>query len=84
MTLPITRDSRLEGVITIGDIANSYMNVYDSAILSAARTQYENIRETLEGLWVVGDKNVNFDQGKVLVAAANPVCWSPILKSMIW
>ena len=72
VTLPITRDSRLEGVITIGDIANSYMNVYDSAILSAARTQYENIRETLEGIVVVGDKNRYFDQGKVLVAAANP------------
>ncbi len=72
VTLPITRDNRLEGLITIGDIANSYMNVYDSAILSAARTQFVNIRETLEGAVVVGDERNYFDRGKVLVAAANP------------
>ena len=72
VTLPITRDNRLEGLITIGDIANSYMNVYDSAILSAACTQFVNIKETLEGVVVVGDEKNYFDQGKVLVAAANP------------
>ena len=72
VTLPITRDNHLEGLITIGDIANSYMNVYDSAILSAACTQYVNIKETLEGIVIVGDENAYFDKGKVLVAAANP------------
>ncbi len=72
VTLPITRDNHLEGLITIGDIANSYMNVYDSAILSAACTQYSNIKETLEGVVVVGDETQYFNQGKVLVAAANP------------
>ncbi|MCI8550941.1 MAG: putative manganese-dependent inorganic diphosphatase [Lachnospiraceae bacterium] len=72
VTLPITQNNRLEGLITIGDIANSYMNVYDSAILSAARTQYVNIKETLEGNVVVGDEKAYFDKGKVLVAAANP------------
>lgn len=72
VTLPITRNNRLEGLITIGDIANSYMNVYDSAILSAARTQFINIKETLEGSVIVGDEKEYFDQGKVLVAAANP------------
>ena len=29
-TLPITRDGMLEGVITKGDIAKSYMDVYDA------------------------------------------------------
>ena len=72
VTLPITKDNYLEGLITIGDIANSYMNVYDSAILSAANTQYMNIKETLEGVVIVGDEKNYFSQGKVLVAAANP------------
>ena len=58
--------------ITVGDITRSYMNVYDSSILSKACTQYSNILETLEGALVVGDENAYFDQGKVLVAAANP------------
>ena len=48
------------------------MNVYDSAILSAANTQYMNIKETLEGVVIVGDEKNYFSQGKVLVAAANP------------
>ena len=30
-TLPVTRDSKLEGLITIGDIATSYMDVYMTA-----------------------------------------------------
>lgn len=73
VTLPaVTEDNTLEGLITVGDITRSYMNVYDSSILSKACTQYSNILETLEGALVVGDENAYFDQGKVLVAAANP------------
>ena len=72
-TLPIVQEGNtLEGLITISDIAKSYMDVYDNAILSTARTQYKNILETLEGAMVVGDENDYFDQGKVLIAAANP------------
>ena len=62
----------MEGLITVGDITNSYMNVYDSSILSKAKTQYSNIIETLEGALVVGDETEYFHEGKVLVAAANP------------
>ena len=48
VTLPaVTEDGILEGLITVGDIAQSYMNVYDSSILSKANTQYSNIVETL-------------------------------------
>ena len=58
--------------ITVGDITRSYMNVYDSTILSKAKTRYSNIVETLEGELIVGDKKGYFDRGKVLIAAANP------------
>lgn len=72
-TLPAVSESGvLEGLITVGDITKSYMNVLDSSILSKAHTQYKNILETLEGAMVVGDENDYFDQGKVLIAAANP------------
>ena len=37
-TLPVTRGEKLEGLITIGDIATSYMEVYDNNILATART----------------------------------------------
>lgn len=73
VTLPcVTEEGLLEGVITIGDIAKSYMNLYDSSIISKACTKYANILDTLEGSMVVGDSEAYFDQGKVLIAAANP------------
>lgn len=73
VTLPAVTDKNiLEGLITVGDITRSYMNVYDSSILSKACTQYANIIETLEGAIFVGDEKEYFDKGKVLIAAANP------------
>lgn len=72
-TLPITKENKvLEGVITSNDITKSYMDVYDSAILSEARTQYKNIMETLDGEMIIGNPHGYFVKGKVLVAAANP------------
>ncbi len=72
VTLPITKQKKLEGLITIGDIATSYMDVYDSRILARAKTSYQNIVETLDGSVVVGDPDAYFTEGKVLIAAANP------------
>ena len=71
-TLPITRNNRLEGLITIGDIATSYMEVYDSRILATARTQYRNIVGTLDGTLVTGNEHGYFLNGKVLIAASSP------------
>ena len=72
VTLPITEGEKLKGLITIGDIAKSYMDVYESTILGVAKTQYANIIETIDGHMSVGDENAYVDKGKVLVAAANP------------
>ena len=73
VTIPAVReDGSLEGLITVGDITKTYMNIYDSSILSKANTSYANIIETLEASLIVGDENGYFDSGKVLVAAANP------------
>lgn len=72
VTLPITKQNRLEGVITIQDIATSYMDVYDSRILSTAHTKYSNIVETLDATMIVGNEEEYFVDGKVLIAAANP------------
>lgn len=68
----VTDSGLLEGLITVGDLTKSYMNVYDSSILSKAHTQYSNIVETLEGVMLLGDEHDFFAEGKVLIAAANP------------
>lgn len=72
VTLPITEGDKLKGLITIGDIAQSYMEAYESTILGQAKTQYANIIETIDGEMIVGDELAYVDKGKVLVAAANP------------
>ena len=73
MTLPITTgDGRLAGLITIGDIATAYMDVYDNCILSTSQTSYRNIMETLEATMLAGDENATYSKGEVIIAAANP------------
>lgn len=73
VTLPVlVNGNTLEGVITIGDIAKSYMDIYDSEILSKANTTFKNIVETLNGEMVTGDIDDYLKEGKVLIAAANP------------
>ena len=72
VTLPITDNQRLQGLITMSDIANAYMDVYDNCILSVAGTPYKNILETLDAELLLGDKNALYDRGEVVIAAANP------------
>jgi manganese-dependent inorganic pyrophosphatase len=72
VTLPVIKDKKLTGIITIGDIATAYMDVYDNRILSRAKTSYRNILETLDATMIVGDENGYFDDGDVVIATANP------------
>ena len=72
VTLPVVNDrNKLEGLIVTGDIAKSYMDVYDSAALSTARTQYKNIIETLAGTVITGNDHGYFVKGKVIVATGS-------------
>lgn len=71
-TLPITEDKKLQGLITVSDIATAYMDVYDNKILSTSNTSYRNILDTLDGTMLIGDENDYFDEGEVIIAAANP------------
>lgn len=73
VTLPIrNQDGVLEGLLTIGDVAETYMSTTDSYLLSNARTQYKKIAETIEGMVLEGNEHGYFVEGKVLVGTANP------------
>lgn len=73
VTLPVVNDENiLKGLITIQDIATSYMQELSASILSDAKTPYKNIVETLDAKMIVGDIDACFDKGKVIIAAANP------------
>lgn len=71
-TLPIVKDDELVGVVSTGDIAKSYMDVYDNEILSKARTQYRNIIKTLDGTMITGNEHGYFMRGKVAIGASSP------------
>ena len=71
-TIAVTDGPNLEGIITTGDIATSYMDEYDSHILANARTQYQNIINTVDGTIVTGNPHAYFVKGKVVVAASSP------------
>ena len=71
-TIPVLKDEELVGVISTGDIATSYMDVYDNRVLSAAKTQYRNIIKTLDGTLVTGNEHGHFTKGKVAIGASNP------------
>lgn len=75
-TMPVIRDGKLEGVITIGDIAKTYMDVYDSTILSKARTQYRNIARAVEGEVLTGNEHSYLLDGKVVIAASSRILMS--------
>lgn len=73
VTLPIAKeDGQLEGLITTGDIAKSYMDAHDNYFLSNARTQYRSIANTVEGTVVTGNSHGYFVKGKVVIGAAHP------------
>ena len=73
MTLPVCNEKGvLEGLITITDIAQTYMDTQDSYLLSNARTQYRRIAETIDGVVIEGNEHGYFVKGKVLVCTARP------------
>lgn len=72
-TLPImTEDGALEGIITVTDIANYYMDSYTKTIMSEARTKFYDIAETINGTVVVGNEHAYFTKGKVFIGASTP------------
>ena len=70
--LPIQGDNKeLKGVITIGDIARTYLDASDSYLLSHSRTQYKKIAQTLGGEVITGNEHGYFVEGKILVGSAS-------------
>ncbi len=69
-TLVITEGEGLQGLITVKDIANANMAIFDKDQISRAKTPYKNILETLKGKMIVGDKNARVEKGKLAVGTS--------------
>lgn len=72
VTLPVTNEGKLEGIITIKDIVNAYMEVYDESILALSKTPYSNLIETIDGELIIGNPDDVITSGRILVGAGNP------------
>lgn len=70
--LPIEGEGgELKGLITVGDIARTYLDASDCFLLSDSRTQYKKIAETLCGELITGNEHGYFVEGKILVGTAS-------------
>ena len=70
-TLCVTRHGRLEGIITMEDIAMSCMDTMNHRILAEAHTKFRKMEETIGGQVVAGNAEAYYTKGKVLIAAAD-------------
>ncbi|NLX61084.1 MAG: putative manganese-dependent inorganic diphosphatase [Tissierellia bacterium] len=72
-SLPVVdEDEELVGIVTISDIINSYIDVWDNNILGKSGTTLENIIDTLSADIVTVPKEIKPFKGKVLVLAMEP------------
>ena len=62
----------IEGIITIGDLARSYLEPIDNQDLAIAKTPISNLLEVLEGRLIFGDERRIILNGKILVGAMDP------------
>jgi len=62
----------IEGIITIGDLARSYLEPIDNQDLAIAKTPVKNLLEVLEGRLLAGDEKRIILNGKILVGAMDP------------
>lgn len=71
-TMPVVDEGRLEGIISVKDIATANMDIYETRILAMSRTKYTNVLDAIDGTMIVGDPNEEITKGKILIGAANP------------
>lgn len=70
-TLCITDDDdNLKGLVTVKDIANANMAIFDTDVLATSRTSYRNVLETLDGTMVLGDPDEVIENGRVYVGTS--------------
>lgn len=70
-TLCITNEEgELQGLITLKDIANANMELFNTAVLGEAKTSYKNLLEVLDGRMLVGDPDGVITEGHLHVGTS--------------
>ena len=68
-TLSVVDGKTLEGVISIRDIANANLDIFDTEVLATSRTSHANIASTLDGTIEVGSPDDDVTSGKMCVGS---------------
>ena len=72
-TLPIIDgDRKLQGLISLKDLAVAFMDSFNSHALSVSNTPFADIAKTLEGEVILGDPKAFMTKGRIQVGAGNP------------
>ena len=83
-TLCITNDEeKLEGVVTLKDLAKANLDTTNRAILAEAKTNYSSVLETINGEMVFGDPDATIDSGNILIATTSDLMSLTIKKNDI-
>ena len=64
-------ENRLQGLVTIRDMAKAYMDMLDEGILAKAATPYENIVDTLDATVLAGQAAGKLVEGNIVVGAGS-------------
>lgn len=73
-TLCIINDKKeLLGIVTMGDIANSNMALFEKNVLAQAKTSYKNLIKTLEAELIVGNGEGSIEQGEIFIGTSPEV-----------
>lgn len=67
------KQQNLKGLITIKDIANANMDLFDTEVLSKSRTSCRNLIEVLKGKLLTGDPDAVITRGKLGVGTSPEV-----------
>ena len=62
--------NELLGLITVKDIANANMDLFDTGVLASARTSYRNVLKTLGGEMICGDPDARITTGRIFIGSS--------------
>ena len=66
----VDEHNELLGLITVKDIANANMDLFDTGVLASARTSYRNVLKTLGGEMICGDPDARITTGRIFIVQA--------------
>ena len=66
----IDENKELLGLITVKDIANANMDLFDTEVLAKSKTSYKNVLSTLEGEMLLGDPDACITSGRIFIGTS--------------